>query len=418
MAVDMNRSLHIQYNPGNNLARRIMHPQGSIVNHYTLGGAKLGKMLFDCYDNLTYHEQYYGDLVIKDGQPTRILHGDGTINLNGSSVEYHYHLKDHLGNVRMVITPDGNNQPVVLQANDYYPFGMAYNMNFQSGGGAIQPNKYLYNSKEEQEMPGKWLDYGWRMYDAQLGRWHGVDPLAEKYYPISPYAYVGNNPIIFIDPDGMSLDWVHDKQNNDYVWMDNVTSSENTPEGFRYVGSNDNDILTDLNIPHDLVSQETTKIGFGLDGESGKGGAPIGTQANASGNIAISPIVSLDSKNVTENNQLGKKFEGVSIAGILSVTSKSPSKDLTLQYKGTLQVSYGDKVSWSYLTPTEGLGRSGAVSMSATVNISSNEISNANRILHKATINAGAPNQKVILAPKPIKMEWSLQRHQVLFPGR
>jgi hypothetical protein len=54
----------------------------------------------------------------------------------------------------------------------------------------------------------------------------------------------------------------------------------------------------------------------------------------------------------------------------------------------------------------------------ATVNISANEIRNANRILHKATINAGAPNQKVILAPKPIKMEWSLQRHQVLLPGR
>jgi hypothetical protein len=76
MTLDLNRSLHIQYNTGNNLARRIIHPQGSIVNHYTLGGAKLGKMLFDRYDNLTYHKQYYGDLVIKDGQPTRILHGD------------------------------------------------------------------------------------------------------------------------------------------------------------------------------------------------------------------------------------------------------------------------------------------------------------------------------------------------------
>jgi RHS repeat-associated protein len=102
----------------------------------------------------------------------------------------------------MVITPDGNNQPVVLQANDYYPFGMAYNMNFQSGGGAIQPNKYLYNSKEEQEMPGKWLDYGSRFYDSQLARFHTVDPLAEKYYFESPYIYVGNNPLLFLDPDG------------------------------------------------------------------------------------------------------------------------------------------------------------------------------------------------------------------------
>jgi RHS repeat-associated protein len=205
MTADLNRFVNIQYCSGNNLPFSIMHPQGRIVNHYTLSGAKLGKMLFDRHSNLTYHEQYFGDLVISDGQPTRILHGDGTINLNGSSVEYHYHLEDHLGNVRMVITPGANNKPQVLQATDYYPFGMSYTKNLSSGGGAHQPNKYLYNSKEEQEMPGKWLDYGWRMYDAQLGRWHGVDPLAGEYSSWSPYNYVMNNPLKFIDPDGMRV---------------------------------------------------------------------------------------------------------------------------------------------------------------------------------------------------------------------
>jgi RHS repeat-associated protein len=205
MSTDLNRFINIQYCPGNNLPFSIMHPQGRMVNHYTLGGAKLGKILFDRHGNLTCHEQYYGDLATKDGHPTHILHDDGTISLNGSSVEYHYHLKDHLGNVRMVITPDGNNQPVVLQANDYYPFGMSYTKNIPSYGNVHLPNKYLYNSKEEQEMPGKWLDYGWRMYDAQLGRWHGVDPLAEKMRRWSSYTYALINPIRFIDPDGMRV---------------------------------------------------------------------------------------------------------------------------------------------------------------------------------------------------------------------
>jgi RHS repeat-associated protein len=91
---------------------------------------------------------------------------------------------------------------------------MAYTKNFQSGGGAHQPNKYLYNSKEEQEMPGKFLDYGWRMYDAQLGRWHVIDPMIEKHYEWTGYAYVYNNPIVLIDPMGLDSVYFFDQAQN------------------------------------------------------------------------------------------------------------------------------------------------------------------------------------------------------------
>ncbi|MCB0654154.1 MAG: RHS repeat-associated core domain-containing protein [Saprospiraceae bacterium] len=63
----------------------------------------------------------------------------------------------------------------------------------------------MYNGKEYNEEIG-WYDYGARWYDPAIGRWNAVDPLAEKYTNISPYAYVANSPIKFIDIDGMYID--------------------------------------------------------------------------------------------------------------------------------------------------------------------------------------------------------------------
>ncbi len=120
---------------------------------------------------------------------------------------YYYHLKDHLGNVRAVVSPTVTNSLEVVQTNDYYPFGMSMSKNSNT----TPYNKYKYNGKEEQEMPGKWLDYGARFYDAQLGRWHSVDPLAEQYRRCTPYNYYMNNPLRFIDPDGMLVDYYFNK---------------------------------------------------------------------------------------------------------------------------------------------------------------------------------------------------------------
>jgi RHS repeat-associated protein len=72
-------------------------------------------------------------------------------------------------------------------------------------------NKYKYNGKEEQETPGRWLDYGARMYDAQIGRWHVVDPMSDKYPSTSAYMYCSGNPVILIDPNGLD-EWEINKQ--------------------------------------------------------------------------------------------------------------------------------------------------------------------------------------------------------------
>jgi RHS repeat-associated protein len=184
----------------------IQFSDGRINNTYRYDGMKTGKMVYDANERLTLNERYYGDLVLSNNVPARILHADGVIELSSTfQPTYYYHLKDYLGNVRAVVSPGSNNTTVVNQTNEYYPFGMAYTKSVSSLLNPVVPNKYKYNGKEEQEMPGKWLDYGARFYDTQLGRWHSLDPMAEKYYSVSPYDYCTNNPIRYIDPTGMEF---------------------------------------------------------------------------------------------------------------------------------------------------------------------------------------------------------------------
>ena len=107
------------------------------------------------------------------------------------------HVTDHLGSVRAVV--DGTSGEVV-ETNDYYPFGSRWNT---SASLTDQTNRFRYNSKEEQFRFGTpYIDYGARQYDPVLGRWFAQDPLSEKYYSISPYAFCAGNPVKLVDEDG------------------------------------------------------------------------------------------------------------------------------------------------------------------------------------------------------------------------
>jgi RHS repeat-associated protein len=92
----------------------------------------------------------------------------------------------------------------VLEINNYRAFGTEIATLSAKSYGKLE-NKYKYNGKEElKDLDVSWSDYGARELDAQLGRWMVIDPLSETSRRFSPYVYTADNPIRFIDPDGMA----------------------------------------------------------------------------------------------------------------------------------------------------------------------------------------------------------------------
>jgi RHS repeat-associated protein len=157
-----------------------------------------GEKLRETADGTTRY--YFGNMVYKGTTLDYIITPEGMAIPTSSGLLYLYNIKDHLGNVRAVVQPKTDGTALLVQEKDYYPFGLAFK---QSIAVSNSENRYLYNGKEMQDDLGlNWYDYGARFYDPQIGRWHSIDPKAEKYPNISPYGYCANNPIIFIDPDG------------------------------------------------------------------------------------------------------------------------------------------------------------------------------------------------------------------------
>ena len=186
---DLNKGItDIQYNCLN-LPSAVTFSDGSTITYvYAADGTKLRTV--HKIGGATTTTDYCGNVVYENGAQKLLITEEGYITLSDN--KYYYYLKDHQGNNRVVINQSG----AVEETNHYYLFGGVF-----ASSTSTQP--YKYNSKEYDTKKGlNWYDYGARHYDAVLGRFMTVDPLAEKYYSESLYTYCYSNPINCIDPNG------------------------------------------------------------------------------------------------------------------------------------------------------------------------------------------------------------------------
>ena len=202
-----------------------------------------------------------GSLVTQDGMIDKFLFDGGyasasMTNPTTYNFSFYYYNRDHLGNNREVVDSAGT----VMQITHYYPFGTPYADPSTILNASLQP--YKYNGKELDRMHGlDTYDYGARQYAPILGRWDRMDPLCEKYYSISPYAYCGGNPVNRIDPDGRD-EWEINSQGQ-------ITNRIKTDEHDAFfIVDGDNKRIEDLNISFKYGTVEKSFRSHDKDGDS------------------------------------------------------------------------------------------------------------------------------------------------------
>ncbi|SEK63850.1 DUF6443 domain-containing protein [Parapedobacter koreensis] len=178
-----------------NLPQNLTAVAGNVTYTYDATGRKLRSV-----NGINTQTRDYIDGIEYTGNGATmelIYTEEGRITRSGSTYTYHYFLRDHLGNNRVGFA--GTTPGTANFTADYYPYGLQYREVIRAGAPIIN---YLYAGKEFQNGL-KLYDFGSRFYDATIGRWGVPDP-AEQF--VNPYLALGNNPIIYADPDG---EWIH-----------------------------------------------------------------------------------------------------------------------------------------------------------------------------------------------------------------
>ena len=323
---DLNKGItNISYNCLN-LPSVVTFSYGSTVTYtYAADGTKLKTV--HKTGSTTTTTDYCGNVVYENGVQKLLLTDEGYVTLSDS--KYHYYLKDHQGNNRVVINQSGT----VEETNHYYPFGGVF-----ASSGNVQP--YKYNGKELDAKKGlNWYDYGARHYDAALGRFTTVDPSAENYYSTSPFTYCLNNPLNYIDPlgtdtvDVKDVDWNKFDPKKDVVALDEVAVS--VPNALTKVGTR---ALEPISGFWGYVGYYLLDIGSTYHSEQTRFTYKVGTDGVITG---VAPMVG-----TPPLPGFAKTSNLNTIRGLWSLTKQGSSKVMKHPIRGLFYKSKSDGLWW------------------------------------------------------------------------
>ncbi|WP_306352603.1 DUF6443 domain-containing protein [Flavobacterium sp. '19STA2R22 D10 B1'] len=209
----LNLPLEVTFKTGNKL-KYVYNGQGVKIQKKVLSSSLLENTTVDYLNGFQY----------SSGTLQFFPHSEGYVRYTSGNYNYVFNYKDHLGNVRLSYGLDpSTNVLKIMEENHYYAYGLKHT-NYNSGLLSFRKMEqkitladfdfepivppltfqYKYNGKELQAEFGlNMYDFGARNYDPALGRWMNIDPLAEKSRRFSTYTYANDNPVYFIDPDGM-----------------------------------------------------------------------------------------------------------------------------------------------------------------------------------------------------------------------
>ncbi len=227
-----------------------MAPEGTFIP-----ASGLNAMASNITFNTTTTTDYDGSYIYQNDTLKMVLLPEGYWQ-KGS---YYYYLKDHLGSNRVVVQNNG----AVVETSSYYPSGMRFGESIAAANNSVQP--YRHTGHEMQEMHGlNWIDNGARFRSVTVPEFAtSLDPLAEKYYSISPYAYCLNNPVRLIDPNGMNV-YQLDARGNITLFIKNEDKID------QLTAINDQNKIVSIDINKGILDNKKTYTKEVVNSETGK----------------------------------------------------------------------------------------------------------------------------------------------------